>query len=242
MNFHVCRSLKLLSCFLLGVFCVGLAQNAFADGLVERAPAQAYVAPNWLSMSYVYESNDYNRFTVKGFGLLPKGFSVWGALSLESAKFQPVRSRDLSTHFGVVNISSASWHGIGAIVEFETTNGNDNDLGRLGAYYQPSYALFRKAHLWMKLSFFALETDNKGIAVTYAWNLRMPWMLQGRVSVGGFVTAKTKQGATEETQATSRTELRVRLVGQLHFLAEYRVSEFLPSQEEGTTYGVYYKF
>ncbi len=196
----------------------------------------------WVTTEYQFDSRDFNTLNFTGFSALPKGFSVWGFVDFEAAKGASERESDLATNFLEIDLRTPRYKGLGVILEVNSQSGSKNDLGRAGLYYLPKYDWLDRINLFLFFKAFPIETDGEGGQFSFAWDLKFPGLLQGRLSAGGFVDWNFKSGSSKTTHVVTDTQIRCRIAGNLAFLVEFRKNEFLASKESGTAVGLKYKF
>ena len=117
-------------------------------------------------------------------------------------------------------------------------------MGRFGAYYLPEWVWLKQNDVTLFTKWFPLATELGGQQGSFAWNWAPGFILDGRFSTGGFfdLNFDEKEGR-RRTQLVTEVQLRYRLVGNLHALAEYRYNEFLvKDKESGWGLGVQYRF
>lgn len=132
-------------------------------------------------------------------------------------------------------------------------SGEDNDNFKLGIRVRFNNvksleAFFRKIGLMYSLNFHVLEyhpVESVRSFVqfehAYQWWL-LPDRLNRRLYIGGFADQNFRAGSEQdEVMWVSEHQLGIRIVDQFYLVAEFRINDFLPSDNYGLGYGLEYK-
>ncbi len=129
-------------------------------------------------------------------------------------------------------------------MEFNDGQGRNDNVGRFGAFYTPRWPWLKKADLFLYTKWFPLGTEPSRRQGSVAWNWTPHYLLEGRFSTGGFfdLNFDEKEGH-RRGQIVSDTQLRYRLIGNVHALVEYRYNQFaVKDKESGWGLGLQYRF
>lgn len=247
----------ILSLLLTGASpCLAHADETEANSS-ENPPTQHWLerAEQWLGESrtfgrdalhaeYQFDTRDFNTIHLMGSARLPAGFDLWGFVDFEALPDTPGSRGDSSRFFVELDLRRKVWSDFGVVAELNEFSGPDNSLGRFGLFYMPSFDWMQEHALFVLVKGLPLETDDKGGQLSLAINKGFPTILGGRVSAGGFIDINFDAGLQEDdTLLVTEWQLRVRLIGNLKAMAEYRRNEFTGGdQEQGVGIGVRYDF
>lgn len=193
---------------------------------------------------YQFDTRDFNTFHAMGSARLPAGLNIWGFVDFEAIEDAPGTRGDIAKFFYEIDLRRKVWNDFGLIAEVNEFAGSDNTLGRFGLFYMPTFDWLKEHSLFVLIKGFPIETDKKGGQISLALNKSFPNILGGRISIGGFVDFNFDSGLTEdETNVLTEWQLRVRVLGGLHAIAEVRLNQFLLSDQDlGVGLGVQYRF
>jgi hypothetical protein len=123
---------------------------------------------NMLTLSYYFDSREYNTFNILTAGALPKGFSVFGFIDLHGVQNLPGKRFDLTRFFLEYRLRykiSPAWiaglEGVGIDLEVNEFTGSDNSLLRFGLTYIHHFRLIHEKN-WAQIRYFPHETDGSG--------------------------------------------------------------------------------
>ena len=206
-------------------------------GILFFAGLNAYCAEKWVVSEYQFDNRDFNTLHFMAAAPLPADFSIWGFVDFESQKNNKERDSDLTTYFHEIDIRSPRWNGVGILLEHNSSSGLSNDVGRMGVYCVPKFKLLDKINLSLFFKYFPVEFDGEGSQASFSWNLKIPQILQGRISLGGFSDWNFESGVKKDTNIVSEMQIRARLIDNLSALVEFRRNEFLGENIDGTGSG-----
>lgn len=204
-------------------------------------------SPQWFLAEYDFDNRGYNVLHFMGFSPLPHGFSIWGFIDIEGADLQGSDRAELSRYFLEIDLKKQVWKNAGLVAELNDLQGVGNEIGRVGAYWQPdtSWLSIEQGPLAgpFKLGFkcFPVETDGQGGQLSFNWNKRFDNVLGGRLSAGGFFDWNYGIGPRNEIRIVTEHQIRWRLMGGLHLITEFRQNDFL-ADNFGIAPGIQYRF
>ncbi|VAX21598.1 hypothetical protein MNBD_NITROSPINAE04-1598 [hydrothermal vent metagenome] len=210
--------------------------------LIFASNAQAAEKSGWMTMEYQSDSRNFNTLNVTGASSLPGGFSISGFTDLEGRKGLDRKENDIVTFFTEIRVKTKAKKYIGLIAEINVRSGTRNDIGRLGFYFQPKWDFLKKNKIFFFAKALPVETDEKGGQLSFAWNVVVPKIFDGRLSLGGYYDYNIKSGPDEGIHVVSDTQFRFRLIEDLSLLVEYRYNGYLSSKNNGVGTGLQYRF
>ncbi len=202
----------------------------------------------WFRAEYDFDSRGFNVIHFMGNSPLPYGFDLWGFIDIEGADLINANREDFTRYFLEIDIKKKLWKNGGIIGEYNDLQGGGNSIGRLGFFHKPDFEflssdcgrLAGKGFVVFKV--FPYETDGHGGQASFAWNRSFDNILDGRLSVGGFLDVNFNAGATSnQTVVVTEHQIRLRLFEGLHLITEFRLNEFL-QDDFGVAPGIQYRF
>lgn len=137
--------------------------------------------------------------------------------------------------------------------QLTTRTGDDNDNFKLGLRVRfnnlkPTEAIFRKINMIYSLNFHLLEYHpveslRSFVQFEHAYRLMLfPEKLNRRVYIGGFADQNFRAGSEkDEVMWVSEHQLGVRIIDEFYLVSEFRINDFLPTDNYGWGFGVEYK-
>ena len=202
------------------------------------------IGGRWFLAEYDFDSRGFNVLHMMGHSPLPLGFSVWGFIDLEGAEGNTADREDISRHFLEIDLKRKLWRNLGVIAELNDLQGEDNEIGRLGFFWQPDTSRFSpKAGILagkFRLGFkcFPLQTLSETSQWSFNWNKQFDSILDSRFSAGGFFDLN--HSPSRDVIVTEH-QLRLRVAEGAHLITEFRLNEFL-IDDFGIAPGVQYRF
>lgn len=197
-----------------------------------------------LHAEYQFDTRGFNTVHLMGSARLPAGFNLWGFVDFEAGKNAGGSRGDSASFFYEIDLRRKVWRDFGIVAEVNDAAGSRNALVRAGLFYMPSCAFLSENATFLLVKGFAYESDDKGGQVSLALNKGFPGFLDGRLSAGGFVDVNIDSGRDEnDANVVTEWQVRFRVLGGLHALAELRFNEFLSAGRDlGAGLGFRYAF
>ncbi len=177
------------------------------------------------ALTYYFDSRDYNTLAIfTSIDELPLGFKIWGFTDLHGDQGNASDRFDITRHFIEYRLSreiSPEWlfglQGVGMMAEYNDFNGPDNDLVRIGPYYDHAIPLpFSDRQGKMQWRLFPYESDGSG------WQASVSFFVpfSDRVSLTGFADINVIDGSDRwvvEPQLNFKVSQQFSLVMELRY-------------------------
>ena len=226
------------------------AMIAFS-GFSQDAEKPKHQNKGFMGMNGYYDTREFSVLTINLLAKLPHRFQYFSLTNYQG----PSETSDLANYYSEHNLRWA----ISKTAPFDITYqyilrmGAGNDDHRLGARWRVSNtpkldSLFKKLNMFYSMNpmfvQFREKTETKYMTLVehvYKINI-LPKKLNNRVYLAGFADQNFIYTDGKLTfKWVTEHQLGIKIIDQFYAVAEFRINDFLPSENEGFGYGLQYK-
>ena len=151
---------------------LGFESNGiYAEPLVKQAQRIPIVSQEEIvafgDATYLFDHREYNTLTISGgFKNLPLGFNAWGFIDIHSDQNNESNRFDFTRYFLEYRLRRTldpEWvfgvKGLGLEVEYNDSNGANNNLLRFGVNYKHDITLIAGQKSWLQWRYFPIQTN-----------------------------------------------------------------------------------
>ena len=153
----------------------------------EHKPSPKTIPPQIISLTYYFDTRDYNTLKINTSGNLPYGFHLFGFVDIHSEQNNPKERFDLTRYFFEYRLSYSinpdwifSLSGLRLNIEYNDANSLENNVIRAGLSYRKHLQFLNRS--WIELRYFPYESDNSGTQVCISALIR----LSKKIYINGF--------------------------------------------------------
>jgi len=225
---------------------LGLESNViYAEPLVKQAQRIPIVSQEEIvafgDATYLFDHREYNTLTISGgFKNLPLGFNVWGFIDIHSDQNNESNRFDFTRYFLEYRLRRTldpEWvfgvKGLGLEVEYNDSNGANNNLLRFGVNYKHDIPLIAGQKSWMQWRYFPIQTNQYArsqAGIVYRFGLTE------RLYISGFADFNIDENG--KNRWVAEPQLNYEIIDNVNFVLEGRINEYEGTNEKLSATGV----
>jgi hypothetical protein len=221
---------------LLAVFAVvfwGGSNRIYAEPLAQQAQRIPIVSQEEIiafgDATYLFDHREYNSLTLSGgFKNLPLGFNAWGFIDILSDQNNESNRFDFTRYFLEYRLRRTldpEWvmgvKGLGLEVEYNDSNGANNNLLRFGVNYKHDIPLIAGQKSWLQWRYFPIQTNQytqSQAGVVYRFGLTE------RLYISGFTDFNIDENG--KNRWVTEPQLNYEIIDNVNFVLEGRINEY----------------
>ncbi len=191
--------------------------------------------------TYLFDHREYNTLTISGgFKNLPLGFNAWGFVDIHSEQNNESNRFDFTRYFLEYRLRRTldpEWvmgiQGLGLEVEYNDSNGANNNLLRFGIYYKHDIPLITGQKSWVQWRYFPIQTNrNAKSQASMVYRIG----LTDRFYVSGFADFNIDENG--KNRWVAEPQLNYEIIDNVNFVLEGRINEYEEANPNLTSTGV----
>jgi hypothetical protein len=230
-----CNCEVILSLFIIFLI-VGLSSLAYSNPvsqvakkeLVEKPEVAETKKKSTVAFTYYFDSRDYNTLNmVNSVPDLPAGLKLWGFIDFNAEQNNESARFELTRYFLEYRLSKPLFpngkpalKGLNLEVEYNDSNGPDNDVLRFGLTYKHSFSFFSDSKSWLQWRYHPYETDGSGSQISLIYF----FPLHERIYINGFADLNFEDNGPDRWVA--EPQINFKLTDFMNAVVEFRYNEF----------------
>ena len=230
-----CNCEVILSLFIIFLI-VGLSSLAYSNPvsqvakkeLVEKPEVAETKKKSTVAFTYYFDSRDYNTLNmVNSVPDLPAGLKLWGFIDFNAEQNNESARFELTRYFLEYRLSKPLFpngkpalKGLNLEVEYNDSNGPDNDVLRFGLTYKHSFPFLSDSKSWLQWRYHPYETDGSGSQISLIYF----FPLHERIYINGFADLNFEDNGPDRWVA--EPQINFKLTDFMNAVVEFRYNEF----------------
>jgi len=209
------------------------SKGIYAEPLVKQAQRIPIVSQEEIvafgDATYLFDHREYNTLTLSGgFKNLPLGFNAWGFVDIHSDQNNESNRFDFTRYFLEYRLRRTldpEWvfgvKGLGLEVEYNDSNGANNNLLRFGVNYKHDIPLIAGQKSWLQWRYFPIQTDQytrSQAGIVYRFGLTE------RLYISGFADFNIDENG--KNRWVTGPQLNYEIIDNVNFVLEGRINEY----------------
>ena len=228
-----CKTILSLFIFLL---IVGLSSLAYSNPvsqvakkeMTEKSKVTEQKKQLNVAVTYYFDSRNYNTLNlVTSAPDIPFNLKLWGFIDLQADQNNESERFELTRYFLEYRLSKPLFpngkpalKGLNLEVEYNDSNGPDNDVLRFGLTYKHSFPFLSDSKSWLQWRYHPYETDGSGSQISLIYF----FPLHERIYINGFADLNFEDNGPDRWVA--EPQINFKLTDFMNAVVEFRYNEF----------------